>query len=137
MQAASSIVYATPHIRGKGRLFYRNQSTNSYPCYLDLDVTRDYLVSCLGSDFAHSAIENRYHQVSSPILSSTSTSIPSAFKLDSYLQNIANTYGIEWSPEPRRQEMYLPPLLLMGLQAYVWQRQFSLRTIGSRCNHSC
>jgi hypothetical protein len=31
--------------------------------------------------------------------------------LDSYLQDIANTYGIEWSPEPRPQEMYLPPLL--------------------------
>ena len=99
--------------------FYRIQSINSYPCLLDLDVVRDYLVSCLGSDFAHSAIENRYHQISSRILSSTSTSIPSAFKLDSYLQDIANTFAIEWLAEPRRQEMYLPPLLLMGLRAYV------------------
>ena len=119
MQAASSIVYATPYVRGKGRSFLRNQSMNSYLCYLDLDVSRDYLVSCLGSDFAHSAVGNRYRQVSSRILSSTSTSIPSAFKLDSYLQDIANTYGIEWSPEPRPQEMYLSPLLLMRLRAYV------------------
>jgi hypothetical protein len=118
MQAASSIVYATPYIRGKGRSIYRNQSINSYPCYIDLDVIRDYLVLCLGSDFAHSAMGNRYHQVSSRILNSTSTSIPSAFNLDSYLQDIANTYGIEWLPEPQRQEMYLP-LLLMGLRAYV------------------
>ena len=119
MQAASSIVYATPYVRGKGRSFYRNQFINSYPCHLDLDVIRDYLVSCLGSDFAHSAVENRYHQVSSRILSSTSASIPSAFKLDSYLQDISNTYGIEWLAEPRRQEMYLPPFLLIGLRAYV------------------
>lgn len=119
MQAASSIVYAMPYFRGKGRSFYRNQSINSYSSYLDLDLVRDYLVSCLGSDFAHSALDNRYHQVSSRILSSTSTSIPSAFKLDSYLQDIANTYGIEWIAEPRRQEMYLPPLLLMGLRTYV------------------
>ena len=137
MQAASSIVYATPYFRGKGPSFHQNQSIYSYPCYLDFDIIRDYLVSCLGSDFAHSAVANRYHQVSSRILSSTSTSIPSAFKLDSYLQDIANTYDIEWLAEPRRQEMYLPPLLLIGLRAYVLKCQFSLRTIGSRCNHSC
>jgi len=119
MQAASSIIYATPYVRGKGRSFYPIQSTNSNPCCLDLDVIRDYLVSCLGSDFALSAVGNRYRQVSSRILNSTSTSIPSAFKLDTYLQDIAKTYGIEWLPELRRQEMYLPPLLLIGLRAYV------------------
>jgi Regulator of Vps4 activity in the MVB pathway len=110
-QAASSIVYATPYVHGKGPPFYQNRWTNSYSCCLDLDSIRDYLVSCLGSDFAHSAVRNQYHQVSSRILRSTSTQIPSAFMLDSFLQDIANAYGIDWSPEPRRQEMYLPSFI--------------------------
>ncbi|KAF8797922.1 hypothetical protein BYT27DRAFT_7265063 [Phlegmacium glaucopus] len=88
MQAASNIIYATPYVYTK-----------------DLDVIRDYLVSCFGSDFANSAAKNRYHHVSSPILRSTSTSIPSAFKLDNYLQDVASAYGVDWSPEPRRQEI--------------------------------
>lgn len=120
MQAASSIVYAMPFVQAysRGRSFYQNRSTTSYPCHLDLDAIQDYLVSCLGLDFARAAAENRHHQVSLRTLRSTSTLIPSAFNLDSCLQDVAKTYGIDWLPEPRRQEMYLPYLLLMGLRTY-------------------
>ena len=101
-QAASSVIYATPYVHSKG---------------LDLDIIRDHLVSCLGPDFAHSAIENRYHHVSSRILRSTFTPIPSTFKLDSYLQEVVNDYDIDWSPEPRRLEMYLLSFLPIGLRS--------------------
>ena len=113
MQAASSIIYATPYLRSKGHSFIKSVADEPYSFCLDLDVIRNYLVSCFGSDFARSAVENRYHQVSSRVLKSTSTPIPSAFKLDNYLQDIAKAYGFDWLPEPRRQEMYLLSYLTM------------------------
>ncbi|KAF4614546.1 hypothetical protein D9613_002985 [Agrocybe pediades] len=86
IEAASTIIYASPYVHSK-----------------DLDVIRRYLIQRVGHDFARSAMGNRDHHVSPRALKAIQTPIPSAFRLDAYLQQIAEAYNVTWSPEPSPQ----------------------------------
>jgi len=74
---------------------------------LELDTIRNILVYHLGPDFAHSAAGNRDHHVASRVLERISTPVPSASQLDTYLRHIANEYGVVWSPEHGRHDLFV------------------------------
>ncbi|KAF8969987.1 regulator of Vps4 activity in the MVB pathway-domain-containing protein [Flammula alnicola] len=88
IEATSTIIYAAPHVHSK-----------------DLDVTRSFLVQRLGPDFARSAIGNKDQQVSERVFKAISIPVPSAFQLDSYMHDIAQSYGVSWTPVPPRQSI--------------------------------
>lgn len=41
------------------------------------------------------------------VVHAVSAPSPTAANLDMYLLNIAKAYGVQWMPEPRRQDMYV------------------------------
>lgn len=88
VEAASTIIYASPYIYSK-----------------DLDAIRTILVDHLGPHFAHSAAGNRDHHVPSRVLEHIFTPVPSASQLDAYLRDIADGYGVVWSPGHARQDL--------------------------------
>ncbi|KAF8212364.1 regulator of Vps4 activity in the MVB pathway-domain-containing protein [Mycena galopus ATCC 62051] len=71
----------------------------------ELMTVREILIQRLGEDFARSAVLNRDHHVSSRVVHALSAPSPSAANLDMYLLNIAKLYGVQWVPEPRRQDI--------------------------------
>ncbi|KAJ6455699.1 regulator of Vps4 activity in the MVB pathway-domain-containing protein [Mycena sanguinolenta] len=71
----------------------------------ELEAVREILIQRLGEDFARSAVLNRDHHVASRVVHALSAPSPSAANLDMYLLNIAKQYGIQWVPEPRRQDI--------------------------------
>ncbi|KAI6035977.1 regulator of Vps4 activity in the MVB pathway-domain-containing protein [Pisolithus microcarpus] len=83
-EAASTIVYAAPRTESK-----------------DLDLVRDVLVQRLGRTFAHSAVVNSKQTVAKQVLDILASSAPTATQMDAYLVNIADTYNVKWTPEPR------------------------------------
>ncbi|KAK7014965.1 DUF292-domain-containing protein [Favolaschia claudopus] len=89
LEAASSIIYAG------------GTQTESK----ELQTVREILVQRLGEDFARSAVLNSEHHVSSRVVHALSAPSPSAANLDMYLLNIAKLYGVQWMPEPRRQDI--------------------------------
>ncbi|KAJ6547443.1 regulator of Vps4 activity in the MVB pathway-domain-containing protein [Mycena capillaripes] len=92
LEAASSIIFAGA------------SQTESQ----ELEAVRDLLIQRLGEDFARSAVLNRDHHVSSRVVHALSAPAPSAANLDMYLLNIAKSYGVQWVPEPRRQDILIP-----------------------------
>ncbi|KAF8654068.1 hypothetical protein AX16_003601 [Volvariella volvacea WC 439] len=88
VEAISSVIYAAPMTDSK-----------------DLNLVRDILIQRLGPDFAHAAIGNRDSHVSSKVVKALAAPPPSAAKLDTYLQDIATSYGVHWKPEPQRQDI--------------------------------
>jgi len=72
----------------------------------DLDILRNFLSQCLGSDFTRSAIGNRDHHVPKRVLKALSLPVPSAYQLDALLYDIAKNYSVPWAPDPPRQFMY-------------------------------
>ncbi|KAJ6596779.1 regulator of Vps4 activity in the MVB pathway-domain-containing protein [Mycena vulgaris] len=89
LEAASSIIYAGA------------AQTDSKELY----AVRDTLIQRLGGDFARSAVSNRDNHVSLRVVHAISSPSPSAANLDMYLLNIAKAYGVQWMPEPRRQDI--------------------------------
>ncbi|KAJ7343602.1 regulator of Vps4 activity in the MVB pathway-domain-containing protein [Mycena albidolilacea] len=73
----------------------------------ELQTVREILIHRLGEDFARSAVLNRDHHVSSRVVHALSAPSPSAANLDMYLLNIAKLYGVQWVPEPRRQDILI------------------------------
>ncbi|KAF7363337.1 DUF292-domain-containing protein [Mycena sanguinolenta] len=89
LEAASSIIFA-----GASQTESR-----------ELEAVREILIQRLGEDFARSAVLNRDHHVASRVVHALSAPSPSAANLDMYLLNIAKQFGIQWVPEPRRQDI--------------------------------
>ncbi|KAF5387100.1 hypothetical protein D9615_001614 [Tricholomella constricta] len=87
-EAASTIIYAAPHVDSK-----------------DLEIVSELLTQRLGPDFARSARGNHDSHVASTALQTITAPPPSAEALDASLENIANDFGVKWSPEPRREEI--------------------------------
>jgi len=87
-EAASSIIFAASHMEFK-----------------DLMPARDLLVQHLGPDFARSAIENRDNYVPSRVIYAISAPPPSAAHLNDFMTSIAAASGVDWTPEPRRQDI--------------------------------
>ncbi|KAJ6630677.1 regulator of Vps4 activity in the MVB pathway-domain-containing protein [Mycena sp. CBHHK59/15] len=73
----------------------------------ELQAVRDLLIQRLGGDFARSAVSNRDNHVSSRVARALSAPSPTAANLDAYLLNIAKLYGVQWVPEPRRQDILI------------------------------
>ncbi|KAJ7685069.1 regulator of Vps4 activity in the MVB pathway-domain-containing protein [Mycena polygramma] len=92
VEAASSIIYA---------------GASQTECK-ELLAVRDLLIQRLGEDFARSAVLNSDHHVSSRVVHALSAPSPSVANFDMYLLNIAKTYGVQWVPEPRRQDILIP-----------------------------
>ncbi|KAF5391263.1 hypothetical protein D9757_001983 [Collybiopsis confluens] len=88
IEAASSIIFAAPRVESK-----------------DLQIVRELLVQRLGPDFARASIGNKDKCVSDRIVKNLSAPPPNAAQLDAYLLNIAQTYGLQWQPDPRRQDI--------------------------------
>jgi vacuolar protein sorting-associated protein IST1 len=117
VEATSTIIHAAPYIYSKGLSL---QSLRGFllTASLDLDPIRNILFYRLGPDFARSATGNRNHHVSSRVLKCILTPVPSASQLDAYLRHIADGYGVTWTPEPSRQDLfvfhfYILPLLMI------------------------
>ncbi|TRM61879.1 regulator of Vps4 activity in the MVB pathway-domain-containing protein [Schizophyllum amplum] len=91
IEAVSSIIYAAP-------------STDSK----ELNTVRSMLIEHLGPSFARSAIGNRDGYVSDKVINALSAPPPSAANLDAYLVHVARTYGVDWTPAPRRQQILSP-----------------------------
>ncbi|KAI5983056.1 regulator of Vps4 activity in the MVB pathway-domain-containing protein [Pisolithus albus] len=87
-EAASTIVYAAPSTESK-----------------DLNLVRDVLVQRLGRAFAHSAVTNSKQTVAKQVLDILASPTPTATQMDAYLVNIADTYDVKWTPEPRRHDI--------------------------------
>ncbi|KAF5330803.1 hypothetical protein D9619_005797 [Psilocybe cf. subviscida] len=85
VEAASTVIYSAPYVQTK-----------------DLDAIRVSLVQRLGPDFTRSAVGNRDQHVSRRALKAITVPIPSAFQLDSYMLNVAESYNISWIPEAPR-----------------------------------
>ncbi|KAI0319366.1 regulator of Vps4 activity in the MVB pathway-domain-containing protein [Amylostereum chailletii] len=88
VEAASSIIYATPYVESK-----------------EIQTVRDLLGFRLGSDFLRSATTNRDHYVSPKILRAVSAPPASAADLDTYLVGIARSYGVNWAPDLRPDDV--------------------------------
>ena len=73
----------------------------------DLDMVRSILIQHFGPDFARSATRNRDNHVSSRVIRATSAPLPSASILNRYLKSVAQNYAVKWTPEPRREEMFV------------------------------
>ncbi|KAJ7285961.1 regulator of Vps4 activity in the MVB pathway-domain-containing protein [Mycena rebaudengoi] len=91
VEAASSVIYAGAQTESK-----------------ELQTVRDLLITRLGQDFARSAVSNRDNHVSSRVVHALSAPSPTAANLDLYLVGVAKAYGIQWTPEPRRQDILIP-----------------------------
>ncbi|KAF9218303.1 hypothetical protein BS17DRAFT_742369, partial [Gyrodon lividus] len=88
VEAMASIIHAAPSTESK-----------------DLNMVREILIQRLGHAFAQAASSNRNNHVSPRVMQILSCPPPSASKMDEYLLDIAQTYGIKWTPEPRRQDL--------------------------------
>ncbi|TFY56460.1 hypothetical protein EVG20_g8917 [Dentipellis fragilis] len=82
IEAAATIVYATPQIGIK-----------------DLQGVRDLLGHRLGLEFVRSSIANRDNHVSLKVVRALSAPPVSASDMNSYLMNIAKSYGYKWVPD--------------------------------------
>ncbi|KAJ3854667.1 regulator of Vps4 activity in the MVB pathway-domain-containing protein [Lentinula lateritia] len=91
IEAASSIIYASPRVDSR-----------------DLQVVRELLVNRMGSDFARASVGNRDRCVSDRIVRDLTAPPPNATQIDAYLSNIAKAYGVQWQPDPRRQDIVGP-----------------------------
>ncbi|KAH9945962.1 regulator of Vps4 activity in the MVB pathway-domain-containing protein [Epithele typhae] len=95
-EAASSIIYAAPHVESK-----------------DLQHVREFLVFALGPDFARSAVENEDSHVSSRVLRAVAAPPPTAAALDQYLYQIARANNVQWYPDlsPQQKVNAISPIV--------------------------
>ncbi|KIK59802.1 hypothetical protein GYMLUDRAFT_1003603 [Collybiopsis luxurians FD-317 M1] len=91
IEAVSSIIFASPRVESK-----------------ELQVVRELLVQRLGPDFTRASVGNKDQLVSDRIVNNLSAPPPNAVQLDAYLRNIATAYGVEWHPDPPRQDIVGP-----------------------------
>ncbi|GLB35059.1 putative regulator of Vps4 activity in the MVB pathway [Lyophyllum shimeji] len=89
IEAASTLIFSAPHVDSK-----------------DLAAVSDLLTKRLGSDFAHSARGNYDNPVAPLIVRAVTAPPPSVETLDAKLEKIAKDCGVQWSPEPRREEIF-------------------------------
>ncbi|KAH7889329.1 regulator of Vps4 activity in the MVB pathway-domain-containing protein [Phlebopus sp. FC_14] len=87
VEAAASIILAAPSIESK-----------------DLNLVRDVLIQRFGSAFSQS-VHSTHSHVSPRVTRILSPPPPSAARMDDCLLKIANAYGVQWSPEPCRQDI--------------------------------
>ncbi|KAJ7632505.1 regulator of Vps4 activity in the MVB pathway-domain-containing protein [Roridomyces roridus] len=116
LEAASSVIYAG----------------NAIPESKELQAVRDLLMQRLGGDFARSAVSNRDNHVSARVVHAVSAPPPTAADLDMYLLNIAKAYGVQWMPEPRRQEILNSLSELLDPEASLAVDMPTLRRLCSR-----
>ncbi|KAJ7098032.1 regulator of Vps4 activity in the MVB pathway-domain-containing protein [Mycena belliarum] len=116
LEAASTIIYAgTSQTEPK-----------------ELLAVRNLLITRLGEDFARSAISNRENHVSIRVVHALSAPSPTAANLDMYLLNIAKLYGIQWMPEPRRQDILIPLSEILDPETSPVVDMFKLRHLCAR-----
>ncbi|KAF8120803.1 regulator of Vps4 activity in the MVB pathway-domain-containing protein [Boletus edulis] len=89
IEAAASIIHAAPGI-GESK---------------DLNAVREVLIQRLGPAFAQTASASRNNHVSPRVMQILSSPPSTASKMDAYLVDIAQTYGVKWVPEPRREDL--------------------------------
>ncbi|KAJ7470653.1 regulator of Vps4 activity in the MVB pathway-domain-containing protein [Mycena latifolia] len=116
LEAASSIIYAGA------------AQTDSK----ELLSVRDLLITRLGGDFARSAVSNRDNHVSTRVVHALSAPSPTAANLDMYLLNIAKSYGVQWMPEPRRQDILNSLSEILDPETSPAVDMFRLRRLCSR-----
>lgn len=87
-EAACSIVFAAPHTESK-----------------DLHMVRELLISRLGPEFEHTAVNNLHYHVSTRVSRALNAPPPSAAVLDENMMKIAKSHGVQWIPEPRRNDL--------------------------------
>lgn len=105
VEAASTIIFAAPHVESKGIIYPYLSGTKTKQWTVDLEAVSDILALRLGADFAYSALRNSDNHVAANVVEAISSPSPSANALDACLQKIANDYNVQWSPEPRREDM--------------------------------
>lgn len=88
VEAASSIIFAAPHIESK-----------------DLNDVRQLLIQRFGPDFCQSAMTNQDHHVAASIVRGLSTRLPPAAVLDAFLERVAHQHGVNWSSGHQRHEI--------------------------------
>lgn len=88
-------------------------------------MVRSMLIQQFGPDFARSATGNRDNHVSSRVVRATSAPLPSAGLLNQYLKSVAQNYGVKWTPEPRREEMFVTWAEFKILELTLCQRELS------------
>ncbi|KAF9242094.1 regulator of Vps4 activity in the MVB pathway-domain-containing protein [Melanogaster broomeanus] len=88
VEAAASIIHAAPSTESK-----------------DLNAAREILIQQLGPGFTRAVSASRNNYVSPRVMQTLYSPPPSALKMDQYLLNIAQTYGVQWAPERRRQDI--------------------------------
>ncbi|KAG6854607.1 hypothetical protein C0991_004209 [Blastosporella zonata] len=88
VEAASTVIYAAPHVLVK-----------------DLDITSNLLEQHLGPEFTRSAMTNHDGNVAKIAIRTTTAPPPALQDLDLALQKIASEYGVNWTPEPSRQDI--------------------------------
>ncbi|KAJ7710027.1 regulator of Vps4 activity in the MVB pathway-domain-containing protein [Mycena rosella] len=116
LEAASSIIYA---------------GAAQTECK-ELHAVRELLISRLGADFARSASLNRDNHVSLRVVHALSAPSPTAANLDMYLLNIAKSYGVQWMPEPRRQDILVTLSEILDPEASPVVDILKLRKLCSR-----
>ncbi|KAJ3987134.1 regulator of Vps4 activity in the MVB pathway-domain-containing protein [Lentinula detonsa] len=115
IEAASSIIYASARVESK-----------------DLQLVRDLLVDRLGSDFVRASVGNRDRRVSDRIVKDLTAPPPNATQIDTYLLNIAKAYGVQWQPDPLRQDIVGPLSEILDLQSSPLVDLANLRRLCAR-----
>ncbi|KAJ3786155.1 regulator of Vps4 activity in the MVB pathway-domain-containing protein [Lentinula aff. detonsa] len=115
IEAASSIIYASARVESK-----------------DLQLVRDLLVNRLGSDFVRASVGNRDRRVSDRIVKDLTAPPPNATQIDTYLLNIAKAYGVQWQPDPLRQDIVGPLSEILDLQSSPLVDLANLRRLCAR-----
>ncbi|KAJ3838451.1 regulator of Vps4 activity in the MVB pathway-domain-containing protein [Lentinula raphanica] len=115
IEAASSIIYASARLESR-----------------DLQLVRDLLVNRLGSDFARASAGNHDRCVSDRIVKDLSAPPPNATQIDAYLWNIAKAYGVQWQPDPLRQDIVGPLSEILNPQSSTVVDVAGLRRLCAR-----
>ncbi|TFK29830.1 hypothetical protein FA15DRAFT_751981 [Coprinopsis marcescibilis] len=91
-QPLSSIIFTAPYI----------------PCK-ELAILRTTIIQRFGPEFATSAARNKDNCIHPRIAKLSSRPMPSASMSNAYLSNVARSYGVNWTPDPQRNDI-LPVL---------------------------
>ncbi|KAG7092365.1 hypothetical protein E1B28_008724 [Marasmius oreades] len=88
VEAASSIIFAAPHVDLK-----------------ELHDIRDLLLQRMGTEFSRAAVDNREGKVSIRITKALSTTASTTAQADELLLKIAKSHNVDWSPDPPREDI--------------------------------
>jgi len=109
-EAASTIIFATPHVGSKGNSVFVYLPLKLLTwCLADLNAVRDFLVECLGEEFGYAATGNDNKHVTLTVIRAVTASSPSSSSstsaINASLEKIAHDCGLSWNLEPQREEL--------------------------------